>query len=69
MWINMWVDGIEAKILKKQKEMTIQEQLDKIAGEMCDKYCKFPDQASKESKDEDYLFRTYCDKCPMQKLT
>ena len=50
-------------------EMTIPKLLDKITSEMCDKYCKFPDQASKESKDEDYLYRTYCDKCPMNKLT
>lgn len=64
MWINMWVDGVEAKVLKKRKEMTIPEQLDKIAGEMCDKYCKFPDQA----KDEDELFKNHCDKCPMLKL-
>lgn len=62
-----------AKKLEKEnaelKEMTVPQLLDKIAVEMCDKYCKFPDQASKESKDEDYLYRTYCDKCPMNKLT
>ena len=57
------------KRLDMSGEMTIPAQLEKITNEMCDKYCKFPDQASKESKDEDYLFRTYCDKCPMQKLT
>lgn len=55
--------------LKNAEEMTVPQLLDKISGEMCDKYCKFPDQASKESKDEDYLYRTYCDKCPMNKLT
>ena len=46
-------------------EITIPQLLDKIAGEMCDKYCKFPDQ----EKDEDELFKKHCDKCPMLKLT
>ena len=58
-----------AKKLEKEnaelKEMTVPQLLDKIAGEMCDKYCKFPDQA----KDEDELFKKHCDKCPMLKLT
>lgn len=58
-----------AKKLEKEnaelKEMTVPQLLDKIAGEMCDKYCKFPDQA----KDEDELFKNHCDKCPMLKLT
>ena len=58
-----------AKRLEKEnaelKEMTVPQLLDKISGEMCDKYCKFPDQA----KDEDELFKNHCDKCPMLKLT
>ena len=58
-----------AKRLEKEnaelKEMTVPRLLDKISGEMCDKYCKFPDQA----KDEDELFKNHCDKCPMLKLT
>ncbi len=58
-----------AKKLEKEntelKEMTVPQLLDKISGEMCDKYCKFPDQA----KDEDELFKNHCDKCPMLKLT
>lgn len=28
-----------------EEEITVPQLLDKIAGEMCDKYCKFPDQA------------------------
>lgn len=51
--------------LKNAEEMTVPQLLDKIAGEMCDKYCKFPDHA----KDEDELFKNHCDKCPMLKLT
>lgn len=47
------------------KEMTVPQLLDKISGEICDKYCKFPDQA----KDEDELFKNHCDKCPVLKLT
>ena len=50
---------------KELKEMTVPQLLDKISGEMCDKYCKFPDQA----KDEDELFKNHCDKCPLLKLT
>ena len=50
---------------RNAEEMTVPQLLDKIAGEVCDKYCKFPDQA----KDEDELFKNHCDKCPMLKLT
>lgn len=46
-------------------EMTIPQLLDKIASEMCAKYCKFSDQ----EKDEDELFKKHCDKCPLLKLT
>jgi hypothetical protein len=53
------------KRLDMSGEMTIPAQLEKITSEMCDKYCKFPDQA----KDEDELFKNHCDKCPMLKLT
>lgn len=58
-----------AKRLEKEntelKEMTVPQLLDKITSEMCDKYCKFPDQA----KDVDELLKNHCDKCPLLKLT
>lgn len=53
--------------------MTIPEQIEEIVGEMCDKYCKFPEQAKREVEDideaQEHLWNDYCANCPLNKLT
>lgn len=55
---------------KTNKErMTIPEQLNKIAEEICDSYCKYPDLAKDKFEDPDeameYIGDTYCSGCPI----
>ena len=49
--------------------MTIPEQLNKIAEEICDSYCKYPDLVKKKFEDPDeameYIGNTYCSGCPI----
>ena len=57
---------------KTNKErMTISEQLNKIAEEICDSYCKYPDIAGEkfDNPDEamDWISDTYCVNCPIYK--
>ena len=57
---------------KTNKErMTIPEQLNKIAEEICDSYCKYPDLAKKKFEDPDeameWIGDTYCAGCPIYK--
>ena len=53
-------------------EKTIAMQLDEIATEICEKYCKYPDIANSEVKDpdaaEDHLYRKYCETCPLNRI-
>jgi len=48
---------------------TIREQVEKIASEICDNYCKYPNEPGHED-DPDWLFREGipCDNCPMNRL-
>jgi hypothetical protein len=57
---------------KKNKErMTIAEQLNAIAEEICDSYCKYPDLMKQKFEDPDeamdYIGDTYCVNCPLYK--
>ncbi len=57
---------------KKNKErMTIAEQLNVIAEEICDSYCKYPDLMKQKFEDPDeamdYIGDTYCVNCPLYK--
>jgi len=47
---------------------TIREQVEKIASEICDNYCKY--QNERHEDDPDWLFREGipCDNCPMNRL-
>lgn len=63
---------------KNVERMTIPEQMLKITEEMCDKYCKYPDEVHQkylmdefENEDDkfEYLMEHYCNDCPLQKLT
>lgn len=54
-------------------EKTVPEMLSDIADAICNDYCKFPDQVRSQVKDidmaEDLLMKSYCDSCPLQRLT
>ncbi len=57
---------------KTNKErMTIPEQLNKIAEEICDSYCKYPDLVKDKFEDPDeameWIGDTYCAECPIYK--
>lgn len=56
-----------------EKEKTVPEMLSDIADAICNDYCKFPDQVRSLVKDiddaENTLMATYCDGCPLQRLT
>ncbi len=50
---------------------SISEQLEAVKSEMCDKYCKWPEQPIPEGKDGDWLIcddDSPCIKCPLNKL-
>ena len=62
----------------RDKRKTITAQFEEIKEQMCDKYCKYPDEVhqrylldefeNEEDKFE-YLMEHYCKDCPLQKLT
>lgn len=49
--------------------MSIQEQLEQVKFEICDKYCKYPTEEGHEDN-PDWLFEegSPCDNCPLNKL-
>lgn len=53
--------------------MTIPQELEQIVNEVCDKYCKFPEQTLSQYKDPDeageHLINDFCENCPLNKLT
>lgn len=44
--------------------------IEKILGEMCDQYCKWPFEPVPEGKEDGWLFEdgSPCDKCPLAEL-
>ena len=51
--------------------MLSERELEEIKMEMCDKYCKYPNQAPPEGKDEDWLLEdkeSPCNSCPLLRL-
>ena len=46
--------------------------IEQIVSEICDKYCKYPEEYGKKFKDEDVatenLCNEKCDHCPLMKL-
>ena len=56
------------------KEPTVMSIIEEVAGQICDKYCKYPDIYKPEhipSIDDDYMGRMFQDKCrecPLKRL-
>lgn len=44
---------------------TIAYQIERIADEICDKICKWPE---KYEEDEDRMYDEHCENCPLTKL-
>lgn len=51
--------------MKKNECPTVMELLEDIASQMCDNYCKYPEQFQ---GDPDEMFEEVCSKCPMTRL-
>lgn len=47
-----------------EERKTISDILEEVKEQMCDKYCKYSEQA----KDEEELWNEICDKCPLNRL-
>ena len=58
--------------IKRMSEVkTIAEQLEDICTEICDHYCKYPNQPIPDGKTEDWLFTdndSPCNNCPLSRL-
>ena len=48
------------------KQESVVNIIQKVIEEMCNKYCKFPEQYSEE--DEEKLYDEHCKNCPLNKL-
>ena len=58
--------------MKKLDIPNVKKSLERIASEMCDGYCKYPEQYVSADGDEDAqterLVREHCDQCPIAQL-
>ena len=55
------------------KKEIVQSIINKVTEQICNEYCKFPELVRSEVKDidmaEDLLMKSYCDSCPLQRMT
>ena len=55
-----------------EKEKTVSEMIQEIADKICNDYCKYPETVRSQMKDidlaNDMLVKSYCDKCPLNRL-
>lgn len=49
-----------------EMEKTVNDILNEVVEEICDKYCKFPQMYTGENEDE--LYEEHCDGCILNKL-
>lgn len=53
-------------------EKTVSKILEEVTEEMCNKYCKFPEEYFSKYKDEEEaeekLYSEHCENCPLNKL-
>ena len=51
-------------MIEKGEVMNVIELIQWVADEVCDNYCKYPDEYFRKYKDEDEAFEhLYCEKC------
>lgn len=56
------------KAKQKEKKLTIVQELAHIVTQMCDHYCKWPEQWDAEEEGKELFESDICNHCPMQKL-
>lgn len=55
----------------KLMDKSITEIIEEVKEEMCDKFCKYPDQPISEGKTEDWMYcdeDSPCNDCPLNRL-
>jgi hypothetical protein len=52
----------------KSMSETIALELEHIAAQICDKYCKYPEQWDKEKEGKELYESEICKNCPMSRL-
>ena len=56
-------------LMRHEKQTTVFGILEDVANEMCDKYCKYPDEYAKQyGEDDERMCDEVCNKCPLNKL-
>ena len=50
------------------EEKTIASQLEDIAGEICNNYCKYPEQWDEDKEGCDLVDSDICKNCPLNKI-
>lgn len=60
----------EPRIDPKRTHIRVSEILDHMAGEICDKYCKWPEQYKDDTGEEleTKLYDEHCEKCPLNMI-
>lgn len=53
---------------KNKADMTVSEQLEAIAEEMCNHYCKYPDLWNEEAEGCELSESEHCRNCPLGRL-
>lgn len=52
-----------------EKQKTVADILGEVIQDMCDKYCKYPEEyVQKYGADDERMYGEVCDKCPLNKL-
>ena len=61
---------IDPRIDPKRTRVKVTEILDHVAAEICDKYCKWPEQYKDDNGDEleCKLYDEHCEKCPLNMI-
>lgn len=57
------------EVFSPKKEKTIVQQMQDIVTEMCNHYCKWPEQWDEEKEGFELAESDICLKCPLNKLT
>lgn len=59
--------------MKPEKEKSVTEIIAETCDQICKVYCKFPELVRSQVKDidmaEDLLMKSYCELCPLNRLT
>lgn len=51
-----------------EKQKTVADILCEVIQDMCDKYCKFPQEYENTGADDERMYDEKCSNCPLNKL-